>query len=159
MSRWTGSSLRWLAVLLVLQMSYEVIMRYVFDKPTLWGYETSMMIGGSIYVLAFAYATLKGDHVRIDVFYRKLSPRGKALTDVIGSLICFFPLIILLTWFSITAAMKAWRIHETSIESTWYPPLAPFRTVVAVGFVLLTLQGFAQFIRDAYRLMRNKAYD
>jgi len=159
LSRWTGSSIRWLAMLLVAQISFEVIMRFVFDKPTIWGYETSMMIGGAMYVLAFSYATLKGSHVRIDVFYRSMKPRTQALVDVIGALICFFPLMIMLTVFSTTAAMKAWRIHETSIESTWFPPLAPFRTVVVVGFVLVTLQGLAQFVRDIYMLTRNKAYD
>jgi len=49
--------------------------------------------------------------------------------------------------------------HLVSNLTYWYPPLAPFRTVVALAFLLLAIQGVAQFIRDFYRLIRNKSYD
>jgi TRAP-type mannitol/chloroaromatic compound transport system permease small subunit len=125
----------------------------------MWNYETSLMAGGCMIALAWAYALRKHSHIRIDVIYSHLSPRVRAGIDVFGSLLLFFPLIFLFAVSSIMWAKDSWATGEVSIQTYWYPPLAPFRTVVAVGFLLLALQGTAQFIRDLYLLVRNKVYD
>ena len=149
----TGKTARWLAVALVLLITLEVTMRYVFDAPTMWNFETSLMTGGAMVALAWAYVHRHNSHVRVDVLYSRCSPRNKALIDVIGTLILFFPLIFLFANTSISQALEAWRTGETSIETYWYPPLAPFRTVVALGFVLLAFQGIATFVHDLSRLI------
>ena len=158
-SEWVGKVARWFWVAVVLVMTCEVIMRYVFNSPTMWAYETSMMIGAVAYALAFCYTHKHRAHVRVDVLYMRLSPRGRAIIDVIGALLLFFPLIILLADMSIDFAWRAWVINEKSVETYWYPPIAPVRTVLAIGLSLFLLQGGAQFFRDSYLLIRNKPYD
>lgn len=158
-SEWTGNTMCWLWAALVLIMTYEVIMRYAFTKPTEWAYETSIMIGAATYALAWAYVHAHHAHVRVDVIYGRLSPRGKAIVDVIGSLLFFFPLIIVLTDHAFAWAWHAWVINEKSVETYWYPPVAPLRTVVLLGLILFGLQAVAQFIRDLYFLIRNRPYD
>ena len=158
-SEWVGKVARWFWVVVVLVMTYEVIMRYIFTAPTMWAYETSMMLGAITYALAFCYTHRHRAHVRVDVLYMRLSPRGRAIIDVIGALLLFFPLIILLTDISIDWAWRAWEINEKSVETYWYPPIAPVRTALAVGLILFLLQGGAQFFRDLYLLIRNKSYD
>lgn len=155
----TGKIACWLAALLVALISLEVIMRYFFNAPTMWNYETGMMVGGSLFAMGWAYAWRHHSHVRIDVFYTHLSPRGKAAVDVAGAFVFFFPLMMLFVSVSIAWAWQAWEISEKSVETYWYPIIAPFRTMVSLGFLLLALQGTAQFIRDFYLLVRNKAYD
>lgn len=149
----------WLATLLVALVSSEVIMRYLFNSPTMWNYETSMMVGGSLFAMGWAYALRHHSHVRVDVFYTRLSPRGKAVIDVLGALLLFFPLMAMFTSVSTAWAWQAWEIMEKSVETYWYPIIAPFRTVVAIGFMLIALQGIARFIRDFHLLLRNRAYD
>ncbi len=154
-----GSSAAWLCIVLVLVGTYDVILRYVFNAPTVWAYETSCMLGGTIYVIGWAYDHLRKSHVRVDILYTHLSPRGKAISDLIAAAIFFFPLMAILVKTSISWMLRAWSIGEVMIESYWYPPAAPFRTVFAVGICLFTLQGLAQFIRDLYFVIRNKALD
>lgn len=158
-SEWAGRSARWLIAVLVLVISYDVAMRYLFDAPTMWAYETAIMLGATVYVLAWSYVHRHRSHVRVDVIYLHLPPRGRAAIDVIGNLFLFFPLIFVLINTSIIWARRAWLINEKSVESVWYPPVAPVRTLVALGLVLFALQGLAQFIRDLYFLIRNKPYD
>jgi TRAP-type mannitol/chloroaromatic compound transport system permease small subunit len=98
-------------------------------------------------------------HTRVDLLYRNLSPRNKALINVISSVFLFFPLMGALMITSISWAVRAWRIKETMISTFWYPPAAPYRTVFALGILLFTLQGIANFIRDLYFLMRGKSLD
>jgi len=156
---WTGRTFRWGLVVLVLIVSYEVISRFVFSAPTKWSYETDMMLSGTVYSFAWAYAVLHKAHVRIDVFYGHLSPRGKAIIDVIGTLVAFFPIILLFTYICAFRAWDSFVTNEVSFKSYWYPPLWPYRTAVTLGFILLFLQGSAQFFRNVYLLVRNKPYD
>jgi TRAP-type mannitol/chloroaromatic compound transport system permease small subunit len=154
----TGRTACWLASILVFLVALEVIMRYVFNAPTMWNYETSQMTGGSLFALGWAYAHRYHSHVRIDVLYTRLSPRAKAGVDVFGTFFLFFPLMLMFISTSIAWTWQAWEINEKSVETYWYPPIAPFRTVVTIGLILFTLQGLAQFIRDFYLLVRNKTY-
>ena len=158
-SEWVGKIARWLIVALVLLISEEVFLRYVFDSPTMWNYETSLMIGGCLGLLAWTYVHKHHSNIRIDIIYCHLSPRTRAALDVLGTLLFFFPLIFSFEITSILWARDAWVTGEVSTETYWYPPLAPLRTIVVIAFTLLIMQGTAQFIRDFYFLIRNKAYD
>ncbi len=158
-SDWSGRIIRWLVVFLVVVVTTEVTMRYVFNRPTMWAFETSIMLGAAIYAMAWSYAQRHRAHVRVDVLYTHLSPRKKAIIDVVGYSLFFVPLIFILVDASITNAWEAWVARERMEKTFWYPPATPLRTVVALGFVLLALQGAAQLFRDFYFLVRNKPYD
>jgi len=158
-SEWAGKTTQWLSISLVILVTYEVIMRYVFNKPSLWPFDMACMMGLTLYVLAFAYVLRHKAHVRVDVFYTHLPSRGKAIIDILGALILFFPLVILLTKSSYTWMLNSWAKGETVFLTGWEPPAGPVRTVVAVGFSILALQGLAQFIRDIYLLIKGRAYD
>lgn len=156
---WIGKIVSWLAPALVALIALEVIMRYFFNSPTMWNFETSMMTGGSLAAMGWAYTYRQHSHVRVDVLYTRLSPRGKALIDVGGFLLILSPVVILFIGTSFSWMLDAWIIGEVSVQTSWYPPMAPFRTVVFLGFILFALQAVAQFIRDLYFLMENKTYD
>lgn len=151
--------MRWLVIILILVMTTEVIMRYGFNHPTMWAYESSLQLGCAMYAFAFCYAQRHNAHVRVDVFYSHLSPRGKAMVDVICGLLMFLPVVGLLVSASWVWMIKSWTIQEKMVETYWYPPYYPLRTVVAIGWTMLCLQGLAGIFRSSYTLIRNKAYD
>jgi TRAP-type mannitol/chloroaromatic compound transport system permease small subunit len=159
MSEWTGRTGRWFGVILVAIVTFGVITRYVFHKPFLWTYEVSVMLGASLFVLAFAYTHLHKAHVRVDLIYSHLSPRGQAIIDVLGNIFLFFPFIILLTITAWELAFSAWATGERMPITGWYPPAGPLRTIVFIGMLLFGLQGLANFIRDVYAIIRGVPYD
>ena len=159
LSETSGALGKWFAFLLVLIGSYEAIARHFFNAPTIWAYDSMCMSGGIIYMLGASYNYLHDSHTRVDLIYSSLSQRKKALIDVICAIFLFFPLMIIMFKLSVTWALRAWRIHEVMFNSFWYPPAAPYRTVFAVGLLLLILQGIARFIRDLYFLVRGKEID
>jgi len=158
-NEYTGRVSRWLCVALVAILSFEVLMRYVFDSPTNWAHLTSMMVGGAIICLGLGYTHLHKSHIRIDVLYAKLSPRKQALIDVVLAVALLFPLLYAFTSTSFDWMVKSWATNEIRTESFWYPPAGPFRTAVFVGWVLFSLQCIAQFARDLYYLIRSESYD
>ena len=150
---------RWMVVALVLVVVYDVGMRYIFNAPTMWAPETAIMIGGTIYVIGWSYCQLHRAHIRVDIFYGRLSLRGQAIIDILGHTLLFFPLMYLLIGTSWEWTWHAWAINEKSVATYWYPPIAPFRTVVTLGLFLYALQSVAQMARDLHLLIRNRVYD
>ena len=158
-SEWTAKVISWLAVALVLVLVFDVVERYVFGGATVWAYETGTMLGGTIYVMGWAFVHRIREHIRVDVIYIHLSPRVQLIIDVIGTLLFMLPLLYVLIDTSIYYMLRSLRIDEVLAETFWYPPAFPFRTMVVVGLFLLTFQTVAHLIRDFYQLVRNKAYD
>jgi TRAP-type mannitol/chloroaromatic compound transport system permease small subunit len=155
----SGAVGKWFAFLLVLIGAYETIARHFFNAPTIWAYDSLCMSGGVLYMLGASYVYLKDAHTRVDVIYSHLSRRKQAFIDVVGSLIFFFPLMIIMLKMAIQWAVRAWSINEVMFNSFWYPPAAPYRTVFAIGLLLLVLQGIAKFMRDFYFLVRGEEID
>src|SRR5210317_572027 len=83
---------KYLILVLIFVLIYEVAARYLFNKPTVWALETSMMVFGSIGALCWGYTLKIGGHVRVDVFYTLLSKKWKAIIDVVMTLIFLFPI-------------------------------------------------------------------
>src|SRR5919108_5196905 len=86
-----GSAIAWLNVPLVLIVTYEVVMRYVFDAPTIWVFDVTYMLYGTIFMLGAAYALHKGAHIRTDFFWEHFSIRRRGWIDSISYLLFFFP--------------------------------------------------------------------
>ena len=78
-----GEFVAYWAVISVFAYYYEVIARFVFNSPTNWVHESMFLMYGMQYMLAGAYAYREDQHVRVDVFYIKFSPRGKAIADIV----------------------------------------------------------------------------
>ena len=154
-----ASGAKWFAWLLVLVGAYDTIVRHFFNAPTIWAYDTLCISGGAMYVLGWSYDYLFDCHTRVDLIYGKLSPKKKAIMNIISSLFLFFPITIALLTISFNWAIRAWRIKEKMISTFWYPPAAPYRTIFALGILLLLLQGTANFIRDIYFVIRGEQLD
>ena len=73
----TGTIIAWLSVPLVLAVAYEVIARYLFNAPTIWSFDATYMLYGTIFMLGAAYALHKGAHIRTDFFWEKFSARTR----------------------------------------------------------------------------------
>ncbi len=143
-----GSYGRGLVLVLIAVQLFEISMRYLFRAPTVWAYETSMMLGGTIYAIGWSYALLHKSHVRVDIFFSRLSTRGQAIADAVLSVFFFFPLVGLLAYRAIYWAHRAYIRGEVMMDSTWFPPAWPYKTILAFGICLLLITGIVKLVRD-----------
>ena len=148
LSAWTGERLKWIAVCLVCVAAFEVVMRYVFNRPTQWGYETLLMLGCSMYALSWAYVDQVEGHIRVDVITSRLTERTRRLIDSCCTLLVFYPVVGALIYVSAKRMWYSWEVAEKSTETTWYPPMWPVRAAVFLGFSLFALQRTAGLVRD-----------
>ncbi len=138
------------AVLIV----YEVVMRYGFNRPSLWGGEMIIFSCGLIYLIGGAWTMLDERHVRVELLYGKLSPKGRAIMDVITFFI-FALFIGMLFWAASAYAWDSLKLRERA-GSAFNPPIYPMKIAFAVGILLILLQGIAKFIRDLYFIVEGK---
>lgn len=147
-----ASGARWLMVVLMFVVVFDVLMRYFLNAPTVWAYELAMILGSTGYMLSWGEVERVGMHLRVDVFYSSSSPKWKAIIDTAGTIICWYPVYIC---YMITAghwAARAWRIQEVMVESYWYPPAGPTRTLIIIGLTLACAQLTVSLIKNIHVL-------
>ena len=146
----TGTWVAWLNIPLVLAVSYEVIARYAFNSPTIWSFDVTYMLYGTIFMLGAAFALHKGAHIRTDFFFEKWSTRTKGMIDSIAYIVFFFPSLIVFFFISWNEGWYAFTIGETSEQTPWRPILWPFKMVVPLAILLLLIQGISELLKSLH---------
>lgn len=151
----TGEFVAYWAVISVFVYYYEVVARYVFNSPTNWVHESMFLMYGMQYMLCGAYAYREDQHVRVDVFYTKLSPRGKAIADIVTS-VFFFIFILTMLWTGMRFALDAIDNHEVSFTE-WGVQYWPVKLMLPIGAALMALQGLSKLIKDIVFVAQGRA--
>jgi TRAP-type mannitol/chloroaromatic compound transport system permease small subunit len=151
-SRFGGYAAAALVLMLIILMVYEVVVRYVFAAPTVWSYEVSTWVMGASFVLAIAYTLMTNSHVRVDFVHDLLGPRARHAFDILGYGLFVLPLLIWLSWGMWGYFYRALTTAERSGQSVWNPVIWPFRLVLFVGVVTVTLQVVAEIVKSAFAL-------
>lgn len=137
----------WLVVPLVLTICYDVAARYLFNSATIWAYEIGYMLTGANFLLAIAYVTYEGGHIRVDILYDRLSERGQRLVDLFTYGCIVVPFSLWASWSLYFYFLDAWQTGEGTGQSAWNPPLWPFRLVYFISFALLALQSLLELAK------------
>jgi len=142
---------------MVLVTFVVVVMRYVFDAGLIWVQESVIWMHAAVFMLGAAYTLRDEEHVRVDVFYRNMSPRRRAWVDLIGVAIFLLPLCIFLAWNSIDFVTQSWRIGEMSRESGGLPyPLVPMlKSILLLMPLAVAMQGVSLFLKSL-RVLRSR---
>ena len=132
-------------------VSYEVIMRYLFNSPTIWVNEVSRFLQIWATYLALTYSFHKQDFIRITVIYDRLNENGKKLLDFISFvfIIIFSSFVVYYGWLIAYDSLKVGRTSSTILD------VPSFLTELAIPlcFAFLVLR----VILEAIRYIRNFA--
>jgi len=156
LSEVSGKSVSWLLGILVIVVVYDVVARYVFNRPTNWGFETAIWLAGVCMVIATAWTHKTGGHVEVDVLALLFPPRVRLGLNLVLCLVLCLPWVTALIIGGTEALRYSLELQEHT-ATPLAPPLALFKIVLPIGFSLLWLQCLAKFIRDLLTLMKGKA--
>jgi TRAP-type mannitol/chloroaromatic compound transport system permease small subunit len=151
-NRATGAGVMWLALLMVLLQFVLVLLRYVFGIASIFWSEGVLYLHASLFMLGAGYTLWAQGHVRVDIFYAKLSPRGQAMIDIFGHLALLGPALIMLLYWSWPMVRRSWAILEGPISVGGIPASFLLKSLVPAFCVLLLIQGVSALIRDVIRL-------
>lgn len=146
-SRVIGASLYWLVAAVVLLKFSTVAMRYLFSSTSIKLQDSVIYAHATLFMLMVGYAWLKNDHVRVDMFYARMTARGRAIVDLVSVLFGVLPLCIILGWFSLAYVKMAWRIQEGALFFGGLPYTYLLKTVILAFVALLFVQALAVALR------------
>lgn len=150
---WSGRTVSWLSLLLVLITFIVVVLRYVFDSGSIALQETSSYLHASIFLVGMAYTMQQNAHVRVDIFYARCSEQGKAWIDLFGTLFLLLPFMLFITWVSWQYIIDSWSVLEGSREAGGLPGVFLLKSLILVMTCLLSLQAFTQIARNIITIL------
>ncbi len=120
--------------------------RFVFNYSSNGLLEIQWYLFAAVFLLCSPYTLQKNEHVRIDVIAGKLSPRGQAVIDILGTLFFLLPMVVLVLWLSVPLVKDSFAINEMSANAggliRW-----PVKALLPISFTLLALQGVSELIK------------
>jgi TRAP-type mannitol/chloroaromatic compound transport system permease small subunit len=152
-----GAAVRWLALAMVLLQFAVVVLRYVFGISYIFLNEGVLYMHAAFFMLGAGYTLLVDAHVRVDIFYSKLSRRGRAAIDLAGTLGFLLPSMIVLAWFTWPSVRNSWAVLEGPISVGGIPASFLLKSLIPAFCGLLAVQGLAAALADLLRLREDKA--
>ena len=148
-NEWIGRAVAWLTLGGVLTCFAVVVLRYAFDIGHPWMQELYVWQHAIVFMVGAGYTLLHRGHVNVDVVYGRMSARGRAWVDVLGTLLFLFPWLAVLAVTSAPFVLSSWSIRETSNTPDGMPALYLLKSALWVFCALMFLQGTALLVRRA----------
>ena len=144
----TGKISSWFSLALVLLISTDVLLRYIFNFSTASLYEMEWHLFAIIFLLASPYTLQKNKHVRVDVFYNNFSKRKKNIIDLIGNIIFLIPFSFIIFYTSLPFVEDSYSILESSPDPGGLPYRFIIKSIIPIAFFLLMIQGILNTIKN-----------
>lgn len=143
-----ASALVWVGMVVIV---YEVIARYLFNNPSVWGPGYTQRVFAAYFILVGAYTLVKGGHVRVDILLNTRSPRWNAFADVLNysALIVWTLAISYESWFYF---IDAWDFNEVD-DSALRHPMWPVYLALLIGSCAILAQGISGGLISLYKLI------
>ncbi len=142
-----GGRIGWFLILYMMSFGlYDVIMRYLFDRPSLWIWLTLQFAMVTLACVAGGYALLHGAFVKLDILYGHFSPRGKAIADIFTFVLTLLYLTILV-WKGIEAA-HASIVMQQMTPTAIRMPVYWVKALIPLGAFLVLLVAMKKLVFD-----------
>lgn len=145
---WSGRTVSWFSLFLVLITFIVVVMRYIFDSGSIALQESTTYLHASIFLVGMAYTLQQDAHVRVDIFYTQFSSQTKAWIDLFGTLFLLLPFMLFISWISWQYIVDSWSVLEGSREAGGLPGVFILKSLILVMTSLLSLQALTQVARN-----------
>ncbi len=142
-----GTAVAWLVIIMMLVQFAIVVMRYIFNIHSTVMQESVMYMHAAVFMLGAAWTLRRDGHVRVDIFCRRLTDRGRAWVDLFGTLFLLIPVVLFIAIGSFAYVRSSWAILERSPDGG-IPGVYLLKSLILVMMALLLIQGIAQVIRQ-----------
>ena len=150
----TGQITSWLSLILVLVISIDVFLRYIFNYSTAGFYELEWHLFACIFILGSSYTLQKNRHVRVDVFYNEFNDKTKSWVNLIGTIVFLLPFSYIIIISSIPFVENSYLILESSPDQGGLPFRFIIKSIIPIGFILFFLQGCLEIIKHISELIK-----
>ena len=147
-----GKLAAWTAILLMLVILSDVILRRYFVIGSTRLQELEWHLHGTLFLMTLGFAYVEGAHVRIELLRERWSERTKIWVELVGCLLLFLPFCLATLKFGLDYAAMSFANSETSPTQTGLPMRWIIKYVMVLGFLILTASGVSVLLRSALYL-------
>ncbi|EID4341529.1 TPA: TRAP transporter small permease subunit [Vibrio vulnificus] len=152
-----GDLLGWLSsvlfILLLANVVYDVVMRYMFNDVSIAFQEMEWHLFSAVFLLGIPFALKSGGHVRVDLFYERLSHRAQAIIDLLGTIFFLFPFCLLVAWFGIDFAKESYALGETSGDPGGLPYRWVIKAIIPLSFLFMAISGVGLLLHSLNKIV------
>jgi TRAP-type mannitol/chloroaromatic compound transport system permease small subunit len=148
-----GRVVSWVSLLLVLVVFVDVVMRYAFRISFVFTQELEWHLFAFIFLIGAGYTLLHDGHVRVDIIYQRLGPKGKAWINLIGVIFFLVPGCLLVISTSWKFVGNSFSIMEGSPDPGGIPYRFIVKGTMTVGYILLLLQGISMGLHSLLQVL------
>ena len=153
MSEFAGKAVAWCSLALVILVSLNVALRYIFNISFVAMEQMQWHLYALIFLIGAGYTLRYNGHVRVDVIYQRLGKRTRAFINVMGCIFFLFPGCFLIIKTSIPFVHSSWALHEGSADPGGLPARYLLKAVIPVSFFMLAIQGVSMFFKNLFILL------
>jgi len=143
-----GHKVSWLCLVIVCLMFINVVQRYALSSNAIWQQELVQYLHAVIFLSVSGYTLRNNRHVRVDVFYEKMSFKKRKIVDITGTVILLIPVNVAIIYFSYGFIEGSWNIYEGSRESGGMPGVFLVKTFIVIFAITVALQGLSAIIKN-----------
>lgn len=137
-----------LFILLVLNVVYDVVMRYVFNDVSIAFQELEWHLFSAVFLLGIPYTVKAGGHVRVDIIYERLSHKAQAVVDIAGTLLFLLPFCLLVAYFGIDFTKESFELGETSGDPGGLPSRWIIKAIIPLSFLFMAISGLGLILHS-----------
>ena len=152
----SGKLIAWLTLFMVFTTFAIVVLRYGFETGWIAMQESVVYMHALVFMIGIPF-TLKYDgHVRVDIFYNKMSAQGKAWVNLLGTIFLLIPVTIFIAWISWDYITASWEMREESGEAGGLPGVYLLKSSILLMTALLLIQGISQLIVNLSKIVNKR---
>ena len=135
-------------VLMILNVTYDVIMRYFFNTGSIAMQEMEWHLFSVVILLGISYTLKEDGHVRVDLIYDTLTSKKKAKINMVGVVLFILPISLLIGIESIPYVMESFASNEQSGDPGGLPYRWIIKSLIPLSFFLLIITSIGFFIKN-----------
>jgi TRAP-type mannitol/chloroaromatic compound transport system permease small subunit len=152
-----GKKVAWLILLAVIVATVNAIIRKLFNVSSNAWLELQWMLFGAVFLLCASWTLQVKEHIRIDIVNSLLPKSVQRWIDLIGHTLFLMPFCLLMVYHSWPFFTRSYAINEQSLSAGGLAQW-PAKGLVVIGFVMLTVQGVSEIIKQV-AIMRGDLED
>ena len=151
-----GDLLGWLSsilfILLLCNVVYDVVMRYVFNDVSIAFQEMEWHLFSAVFLIGVPYAIKAGGHVRVDLFYEQLSNKAQATIDLLGTVFFLLPFCLLVAWYGVDFARESYALNEMSGDPGGLSYRWIIKGMIPLSFLFMSISGIGLVLHSLNRI-------
>lgn len=152
-TEWTGRLIAWLTLVMVAVTCLVVIARHFLGVGSIGLQESVIYMHAAVFLLGAGFTLKHKEQVRVDIFYRQMTPVARAWVDAIGTLIFLLPLCVFVAVVSWPYVAGSWQVGEVSTDAGGLPFVYLLKSLILLFSISLMIAAIAQLLRSTLVLV------